>query len=299
MKQNNQINGKMKTLNYMLMCLCSLFTAALSAQIPNGDFQTWDSINGYENPRYWDNYNAMTSSFNVLTCQRGIIKGTTDSYLMLISDSIGNLGVLPGVAVSGTFDSGNGEPAGFPYTQRPAALTGKWEYMAQGDDHGFIMTIFTKWDQQSNKRDTIGLGFEQLQGMVMSWESFSIPISYISPSNPDSCLIIMTASDYPPLQYSYLYINDLDFDLNSGIAEQTQPHFKIYPNPSSDKIQLDLTGLTDIRSVELVDIKGKTVHTKSISPSSPFMEISDLSNGMYFIRVRTKDQVITEKFNKL
>lgn len=290
----------MKKITHSLLLLFSLLTAGLSAQtdpIPNGDFQLWDSINGYENPRDWSTLNDFSSLFGVLTCQRGVINGTNDSYMMLVSDSVFGTLVLPGVAFCGTIDTTE-NALGFPYTKRPTALTGKWQYMAQGDDHGFIGAYFTKWNGGANKRDTVGIGFEQLQGMVMGWETFSIPIMYTSLDNPDSCLIFASSSGDSALQYSYLYLNDLAFDLGSGIAEYQQQHFKIFPNPSADKIQLDLAELKDIRSIELVDIHGKQLDVKAVDLNTQFIDVSGLSRGMYFIRVKTKNSVVTEKFDK-
>ena len=289
----------MKQFNCIFLLLFGLLTQSASAQIPNGDFETWDIVNGYENPRYWDNYNSMTSGFGVLTCQRGVISGTSDSYLKLVTDTVDNLGILAGFALCGSFGGGLSEPLGFPYTQRPSALIGKWQYEPQEMDNGIVYILFTKWDQQNNKRDTIGAGVDFMVGSVTSWESFSIPVTFANSDNPDSCLILFSASTFFPTPGSYLYLNDLAFDFNSGIAENGTPRFKIFPNPSSSQIQLDLNGLTDVQSVELIDMKGRVVDLKITTMLHQAIDVSGFSQGIYFIRVKTKTTVVTERFSKL
>lgn len=296
----------MKTFKLTLLLLVSFLTltsnvSAQRGEIPNGDFQIWDSVPclGYEDPRNWVSFNFISAGlFGVITCEHGEISGTNDLYMKLVSDSVSGLDVSPGIIFCGSMDTA-GNVLGFPYGKRPDALVGKWQYMAQGDDHGSIGAYFTKWNPTANKRDSIGAAFLELQGMVMNWETFSIPVHYLSTEIPDTCIIIASSSGDKPLQYSYLLLNDLDFDMGSGIHEYAQQHFKVFPNPASDKIQLDLTALTDIQSIELIDIHGKKVRVKSIELGTTSIDVGGLSKGAYFIRVRTKTTMVTERFNKL
>lgn len=292
-------------LKFTLLFLLSFLVSSikLSAQrgeIPNGDFQIWDSVPGagYEDPRGWVTFNFFSPISGVLTCEHGQISGTNDSYMKLISDSIFATNVLSGIAFCGTMDSaGNG--LGFPYTKRPDALVGKWQYQPQGNDQGYILAFFTKWNATTNTRDSVGAAYQDLQGSVMNWENFRISINYFSPDNPDTCVVAASSSGVEPAAKSYLMLNDLDFDLGSGIYEQAKQHFKIFPNPASDKIQLDLTTLSDIRSIDLIDLHGKRVVVKALDPGTTSVDVSNLSKGMYLIRVKTKNAIVTEKFNKL
>jgi len=69
----------------------------------------------------------------------------------------------------------------------------------------------------------------------------------------------------------------------SGIANISKPRILIYPNPSSQKVLIDLTG-TNLRNIQLFTIDGALV--KDIEVTSQKMEIEkgSLQNGMYLLK---------------
>jgi len=73
----------------------------------------------------------------------------------------------------------------------------------------------------------------------------------------------------------------------------TQNYFIIYPNPTNNFIEIK-TGLEYI-SATIIDVTGKTI--KTINPQSK-IDISNLSNGVYFIKVFSNETIITRKFIK-
>jgi hypothetical protein len=70
-----------------------------------------------------------------------------------------------------------------------------------------------------------------------------------------------------------------------GIASHTIQGFKLYPDPVSDVITIDLVQAGDPYLYEIVDITGKTLLSTSNSNSLNSFSVSDLSDGCYFIRV--------------
>jgi hypothetical protein len=274
----------------------------IKAQVPNGDFQKWDTIINYEMPFGWDNLNSLTAAKNVFTCEKGVENATGNAYLRLASDSVDGIGVAPGIAVCGTLDKTTLKPkSGFAYTKRPTALNGKWQFMAMGDDPGFIAIYFTKWNTAIKKREVIGVGIDTLKGMEMSWVPFSIPISFSNPAAPDSCIIFISSSGPVPIQYSYLFVDDLSFDTSSGIFENSSAasEFKSFPNPVNDVLQIDLHALTDVQSIQVVNLQGQVIRSQVTNQSMQAIDVSGLARGIYFIRVQTKSSVVTQKFDKL
>ena len=69
--------------------------------------------------------------------------------------------------------------------------------------------------------------------------------------------------------------------------------FKIYPNPTSNQLTIETTLAID--EILILDITGKTI--KSFTPSKT-IDISDLSNGIYFIKIIGEENSITQKFVK-
>jgi hypothetical protein len=68
--------------------------------------------------------------------------------------------------------------------------------------------------------------------------------------------------------------------------------FAIYPNPASDVLHLE--GNFESGQMSLYDLTGRMIYEGVYQPT---ISVSDLNNGMYFIRiVTTEGQVITQKF---
>ncbi len=77
----------------------------------------------------------------------------------------------------------------------------------------------------------------------------------------------------------------------------------VYPNPATDNlfINFDLKQ-TETVNVQVTDIKGAVV--KQVMNANPVngkqsmsINLSDLANGMYFVRISTNDNVVNSKFN--
>jgi len=61
----------------------------------------------------------------------------------------------------------------------------------------------------------------------------------------------------------------------------------IYPNPASEKINVDLTGVASGQLV-IIDLSGKTVRTESLVSSHSVIDISELPSGIYSVNVTTE-----------
>jgi hypothetical protein len=72
--------------------------------------------------------------------------------------------------------------------------------------------------------------------------------------------------------------------------------YKIYPNPTLDKLNIDAHGNT-VNHIELFDVQGKRVMTTSLANSNQ-VDVSHLSPGIYFIKLDTGKNSIIHKFVK-
>lgn len=68
----------------------------------------------------------------------------------------------------------------------------------------------------------------------------------------------------------------------------------IYPNPSSTKLYFNVK--LDVYTITVLDLTGKVV--KTINPKSNYVNVAELVNGIYFVRLLNNDGAITEKFIK-
>lgn len=287
-----------------ILAFALMFAVAISnaQSVPNGSFEYWSNPNGYLVPDSWETLNDMTSTASVYTATRG---GTaSDYYLKLTSQNVPGMGVMPGVAVSGMLDISTFAPlSGFPYSFRPTAFTGKWQYMGNSaNDVGMIAVYFTKWNTGMNMRDTVGYIMQDLSGMEMAWSNFSLPITYNSTATPDSCIIYLNASGNNPEAGSYLYVDNLDFTgvIASVESIETTGLFKVFPNPSNDLVKMDLSGLkSSAEQFEILDLTGKVlVSQKSNGFLLQSISLSGFSSGNYFLRIYTAKGAVTQKISK-
>ena len=291
-----------------LLLVCALSIAVSNAQtIPNASFENWTSMGSYNNLDAWSTLNDMTASMSTFTCVKGTPGQVGAAYLKLTSKNVTGMGIMPGMAVCGTVDMATLQPtSGFAFVDRPSALTGKWQYMASGADQGFIAIALTKWDNTMMMRDTIASVYYPLSGMAMSWANFSIPITYLNGNDPDSCIIILSASQAngaPTAANSYLYVDGLNFTgIVANVSHNTSTmDLVIFPNPTSDKLNIDLSVLNNKKAtIKIVDVTGKEIRSIEIQSvnEKTQLDISDLPKGNYILKVISSGEVITNNFIK-
>jgi hypothetical protein len=86
---------------------------------------------------------------------------------------------------------------------------------------------------------------------------------------------------------------------NSMVVEK--PGLKVYPNPTSGKFRLELTGIvqTEMIRVEIYGMRGERVSAESVS-AEPVHEfsLSDKPAGIYFVKVVAGETIVTTKVIK-
>ena len=70
--------------------------------------------------------------------------------------------------------------------------------------------------------------------------------------------------------------------------------FKIYPNPTNSI--LNIQSQDNLLVVRIIDLTGRTTNISNLN--SKAIDVSNLSNGMYFIEIKTKNGLFKEKFIK-
>lgn len=74
------------------------------------------------------------------------------------------------------------------------------------------------------------------------------------------------------------------------------PNFKFYPNPVKNKLALSNTA--NIDEVELLAVSGKSVLVKKINDIHSEIDLSNISTGMYFLKVKSEGKIKTIKIIK-
>ena len=93
-------------------------------------------------------------------------------------------------------------------------------------------------------------------------------------------------------------------DYASGIQNYSSPNqnqsLKIFPNPAKDKITVDLLSsgikLSDNSIVIITDVSGKIVYKEKVGGQQNLISVNtlSLSNGMYFVSLKTKEGIVAK-----
>lgn len=291
----------MKTIKSIIFLL---ITGNALAQIPNNGFENWTSMGSYENPDSWGTMNNTTAISSIYTATKGSPGYAGNFCLKLTSKTIGPA-VVNGIAVSGKLDSTTLLPkSGFPYTVRSANFIGRWQHMLSGTSQGGITILLTQWNTTLNKRDTIAMANYTLTGMAMSWTAFSIPLTYLSGNNPDSCIIFLRASGSNPTNGDYLWVDELNFSgtvtgIENNVIINT---ISVFPNPSSDQIHLSFE-IKEAQNInfELLDMTGKVVLLKNLGliygTINETISTIGLAKGTYLLKLNSSKEFQTRKIS--
>jgi hypothetical protein len=292
--------------SYLLLTVLFLLSISSFAQkIPNNGFEDWTTVGSFEMPDYWDNLNPVTEPSGIFTCTRGTPGSPGTAFLNLTSTLIPGTGVVPGIAVCGVLDQVSRLPvSGFAFQERPELFTGRWQYMMFGTGKGFMDVLLTKWDTLQSRRDTIAYKHYILNGMVMSWQNFSVPLTYISGSYPDSCIIFLSASGAVAADFDYLWVDNLAFSGNVITSlppsEVNGMEIRIFPNPTSGKTRIRYyNGRGENVNIRLTNERGIIVKEhacKSVQGENEFiMNLEGVSPAVYFLTVRSSSGSETTK----
>jgi hypothetical protein len=110
-------------------------------------------------------------------------------------------------------------------------------------------------------------------------------------------------------QTSYYRVKQTDFDGQftyssiSAINCSSVDDVSIYPNPFSNSFTIDIgAGLSGPIEISIVDNIGRLVHNQTIKTKSEHIKLSvgsELSTGVYFVKVNFGTEYLVEKLTKL
>ena len=270
----------------LLFGAVATFSSATAwAQIPNGGFETWNTVGNYQDPAQWITFNSITSIAGAQpSCAQGS-PGAVGSYYATVTTRNTAFGMFPGIITVGDPNSG---ATGFAYSSRPAALTGKWQYGIQPNDSGFVAIYLTKWNTVTQHSDSVGGGALAVNGTLSGWQNLNVPIQYFNSANPDTAYLFVASSLNSPVEGSFIKVDDLSFGAASGIGELDQVSgLRIFPSLATDEV--NVTADSPIADVMVMDLTGRSVLEQAVGAQQATVGVADLSTGRYLLQVRMVD----------
>lgn len=92
---------------------------------------------------------------------------------------------------------------------------------------------------------------------------------------------------------------NVQIDISNGINELNSDNISVYPNPTNDLLNLNFNKSITVQQITLMDLHGKTVYSNNtVTSTSMQIDISNLSQGLYMLNVRTNNGVNIHKIIK-
>lgn len=273
-----------KMLLFISTCFMSMNFLMAQPTIPNNGFETWtDTIT----PGSWGTSNLSLGFFTFATVTQTTDKHSGSYAMKLTTINTGVIGLLPGIAVTGSFDllSGTGITGGVPMTVKPESFSGWFKYNSVNGDSMAIVVVMTKWNGTS--RDTIGFSGVMTNQTATSYTPFNEPIQYIVPTVvPDTFQIIcISSAGYAPRENSTLYVDDLSFIGTLGEKMPISMFMqKVYPNPSDGIFNLTLAD-ENRYTVKVYNMMGQKIYENDNVINQHIIDIKGYPNGIYYIEV--------------
>lgn len=277
--------------------------------LPNYDFEEWETVGSFYNPKYWgtSNYSVFSVvSFNAVYQETDdVYSGNSSVKLETVGKFIDSeLVKVTGLITLGTFEVDLATrkaivKGGIPYTYLPTKFSGYYKYSTPEVDSCSMGIYLTKYNSSQNKRDTVGQGIFT-SGATDDWENFETDINYFSSEPPDSMNIVILSSDTSLfLAGSTLLIDNLFIDepvsKNDYNHDNLESKIFIYPNPAKEFIYIDLAdNKLENCSVKLIDLNGTIVIESVLRSNKNKIDVSHLSPGIYFIEISYGPQKFSE-----
>ncbi len=191
--------------------------------IPNPGFETWNVNPNYDDPASWGTINGLTWFLNVRTVTKATapldVHGGSFA-IKLESKAVIGQGTAPGIAATGSINTGGYVDGGVAYNKRPIRITGWYKYTPSSGtpDTMSVDARVSKWNSGTQTRDEVGTAQFTQNLTVGSYMQFSVDFTYSSANYPDTLVIILLTSSQGNTSPtgSKLWIDDLDLVLCSG-----------------------------------------------------------------------------------
>jgi hypothetical protein len=110
---------------------------------------------------------------------------------------------------------------------------------------------------------------------------------------------VPTGTDLAPIDYYYLQgtgFTELELSpVSTNELEVQAANIKVYPNPTEGLLNIDLNALTEEVNIEIFNIVGQQVQSIQNARNLATLDVSNIANGVYFVRISNDEAVIAKK----
>ncbi|MBL7810846.1 MAG: T9SS type A sorting domain-containing protein [Bacteroidetes bacterium] len=249
--------------------------AGTALNVPNPGFEDWKVLSHNYLNKWYDGYNVRDLLFGRQPNMSRTTDKATGNYALLLQNIIQNGDTSWGYTRTGGPDQWSGPT--FPVSGKKDTLYGLYKWMPQNLDTFEISASFYKMGSMVGYANWVN-------GEAKStWTIFKIPVNYFGMDIPDSASISINSARNKAKGASKLYLDNINFNQVYNISSRnfTSTGFRVWPNPASDRLQVELTSATDAFRIEIFNSQGQQVLNEKISAGENTLDISRLSPGIY------------------
>jgi hypothetical protein len=257
----------MKTKITIIVALWAITLYSMAQTIPNSGFETWENIGGwYFNPENWETNNSQ-----IMTPVLQETNSYSGNYSLTINH---NFSARTGYAKSR-----------FPFNVNAVAIKAYVKCEISTRDKVSVLV-----NAYLNQQLT-GDGMWTSSNSISEWTLITIPITQKS-SEADSLEIQIFGGD--SLQTS-ISVDEISYDLISGINTHTSPVYTLYPNPFSEKLRYEISGPEENQMIlfEITDVYGRTIARVDKYTNQGELNFPDIPAGIYIVKITTNLEVRT------
>ncbi len=159
---------------------------------------------------------------------------------------------------------------------------------------GIILNEFDTTQREYNivlPSDTVAIP----QVTASPTDSFAIVNITQASTLPGAATIVVTSKDKT---HTIIYTINFTIVTNTKIYKfEEQNRIKLYPNPVSKTLTIHFENEWHFKNLNIIDTQGKVVISQSHLPGKT-VDVSKLVPGIYYLVIKTKDQIIASKFMK-
>ncbi len=263
---------------YKILTLLPIFASVLSfgQPIPNGDFETWVSVDSQETLRDWDYFEGF------LGLDASVAKSTdkvSGNFAAKVQNTFLDFGTFSDTI--GGFLSTQ-----FPATSKPKYFNGYYKANMVGNDVAQIGFGY------KDSTTTYLLAYFYVYASTSEFVSFSEEIDYFNTNVPTDSFSVMvfstsaslTASNKPNTQ-TWLIVDNFSLSDEPLSVENIDYSLvgNLGPNPSAGNVSLTLPQTSSEVQVDIRDLEGATVYstTTYTANSGLQMDLKHLPKGIY------------------
>jgi photosystem II stability/assembly factor-like uncharacterized protein len=89
--------------------------------------------------------------------------------------------------------------------------------------------------------------------------------------------------------------------MNWGVwvaAQATDKDIRIFPNPATDQVTIEVKRILKDATITLMKVDGRAVMTRNMTGKRTRIDISNLPEGLYLLKLTCRDRILTTRFVK-